>query len=57
MTPADDLGQQPDLLELRTVSDPQALKAIADPLRLQMLQLLSNDPQRLWTVKELAARL
>jgi len=39
------------------VSDAAALKALADPLRLQMLEVLAKDPSRTWTVKELAARM
>jgi DNA-binding transcriptional ArsR family regulator len=43
--------------EVRVVSDPIALKALADPLRVRMLELLARQPDRLWTVKELAAEL
>jgi len=44
-------------VETRVVSDPTALKALADPLRLHLLELLGMDPARTWTVKELAAEM
>src|SRR5947209_2468424 len=47
----------PDLLDTRVVADAAALKALADPLRLHMLEVLAKDPSRTWTVKELAAQM
>lgn len=44
-------------IEVRVVSDPAALKALADPLRLRIIDLLGAEPERLWTVKELAMAL
>lgn len=46
-----------DPAEVRVVADAAAFKAMADPLRLRMLEVLGIDPHRLWTVKELAAEL
>src|SRR3954454_3125629 len=46
-----------DLLDTRVVADAAALKALADPLRLHMLEVLAQDPSRTWTVKELAAQM
>lgn len=46
-----------DLLDTRVVADAAALKALADPLRLHMLEVLAKDPSRTWTVKELAAQM
>lgn len=46
-----------DLLDTRVVADAAALKALADPLRLHMLEVLAMDPSRTWTVKELAAQM
>src|SRR6478672_1411006 len=44
----------PEPLDTRVVADAAALKALADPLRLHMLELLARDPARVGTVKELA---
>jgi DNA-binding transcriptional ArsR family regulator len=41
----------------RVIDDAVALKAIADPLRLRILQLLSMSHDRSWSVKEVAAEL
>jgi len=46
-----------ELVETRVVSDAAALKALADPLRLRLLEVMSLDPSRSWTAKELAAQL
>jgi DNA-binding transcriptional ArsR family regulator len=46
-----------DLVETRVVADAAALKALADPLRLHMLEVLAKSPSRTWTVKELAAQM
>jgi DNA-binding transcriptional ArsR family regulator len=52
------VSPQPDEpAAVRVVSDAAALKALADPLRLRMLEVLGLDPQRTWTVKELAAEI
>src|SRR4051794_30435345 len=42
---------------IRTVSSAEAMKALADPLRLRVLQLLMMASERSWTVKEIAAEL
>ncbi len=39
------------------ISDVEALKAISDPLRLEILELVSTDRERTWTAKEIAAEL
>jgi DNA-binding transcriptional ArsR family regulator len=44
-------------LHVRKIDSPEAIKALADPLRLQVLTLLMNDHDRSWTVKEIAAAL
>jgi DNA-binding transcriptional ArsR family regulator len=44
-------------VEVRIVSDAGALKALADPLRLHLLEVLAMDDTRSWTVKELAAEM
>ena len=49
--------EEAPLLETRVVADAAALKALADPIRLQMLELLAKDPSRTWTVKEIAAQM
>ena len=36
------------------ITDVEQLKAISDPLRLQLLERISGDPRRSWTAKELA---
>jgi DNA-binding transcriptional ArsR family regulator len=41
----------------RTIDSAEAIKAIADPLRLQLLQLLMIASDRTWSVKEMAAEL
>jgi len=41
----------------RTIDSAEAIKAIADPLRLQLLQLLMIASDRTWSVKEIAAEL
>lgn len=38
----------------RIVQDVETLKALADPVRLAILDLAMTDPQRSWTAKELA---
>ena len=39
------------------VTDVEQLKAISDPLRLQLLELIAGEPRRGWTAKELAEKL
>ena len=51
------MTEPPDLLDTRVVADAAALKALADPLRLHMLEVLAKDPSRIWTVKELAVQM
>jgi DNA-binding transcriptional ArsR family regulator len=36
------------------IGDVEQLKAISDPLRLQLLERIAGDPRRAWTAKELA---
>lgn len=45
------------LLPIRKIDSPEAIKALADPLRLRVLTLLMRDHDRSWTVKEIAAEL
>lgn len=47
----------PEPVETRVVSDATALKALADPLRLHLLEILGTDASRSWTVKELATEM
>jgi DNA-binding transcriptional ArsR family regulator len=42
---------------VRKVDSAEAIKALADPLRLRLLTLLMRDHDRSWTVKEIAAEL
>jgi DNA-binding transcriptional ArsR family regulator len=42
---------------VRLVDDAAAIKALADPLRLRVIQLLMTDADQTWTVKEVATRL
>jgi DNA-binding transcriptional ArsR family regulator len=44
-------------LPVRKIDSPEAIKALADPLRLRVLTLLMRDHDRSWTVKEIAAEL
>lgn len=39
------------------ITDVEQLKAMSDPLRLQLLDLMSDAPIRTWTARELAERL
>jgi len=41
----------------RVISDVETLKAISDPLRLRILELMVTRPNSAWSVKELAAGL
>ena len=42
---------------IRKIDSAEAIKALADPLRLRVLTLLMDDHERTWTVKEIAAEL
>ena len=44
-------------LRVRKIDSAEAIKAMADPLRLRVLTLLMHDHERTWTVKEIAAEL
>lgn len=44
-------------LRVRKIDSAEAIKALADPLRLRVLTLLMRDHDRNWTVKEIAAEL
>ena len=44
-------------LRVRKIDSAEAIKAMADPLRLRVLTLLMHDHERSWTVKEIAAEL
>jgi DNA-binding transcriptional ArsR family regulator len=44
-------------LRVRKIDSAEAIKALADPLRLRLLTLLMHDHERSWTVKEIAAEL
>jgi DNA-binding transcriptional ArsR family regulator len=39
------------------IGDVEQLKAISDPLRLRIIELMGEAPVRAWTAKELAERL
>lgn len=39
------------------LTDAEQLKVIGDPFRIQVIETMSEDPQRSWTAKELAERL
>lgn len=49
-------GVRPPATE-RLISDVETLKAISDPLRLRILELMVTRPEESWSVKELAAGL
>ena len=56
------LGPQPlpELVESRRIEDAETIKAVADPLRLQIMRLLGRDARtkpRIMTVKQLAEEL
>jgi DNA-binding transcriptional ArsR family regulator len=44
-------------VRVRKIDSAEAIKAMADPLRLRVLTLLMHDHERSWTVKEVAAEL
>ena len=39
------------------LTDAEQLKVIGDPFRLQLIEMMAEDPERGWTAKELAAHL
>ncbi|MDQ1698918.1 MAG: hypothetical protein QOG34_781 [Frankiaceae bacterium] len=43
--------------KVRVINDPEALKALGDPLRLRILHSVMREPRRAWSVKEIAALL
>jgi DNA-binding transcriptional ArsR family regulator len=54
---ADVLDLGPDPIAERTISDVETLKALSDPLRLRMLELMTSAHDEAFTVKRLAAAL
>ena len=58
-SPADRASAAEDVPQLRTISDVETLRALADPLRLAILSALMDDgpAQRVMSVKELAEEL
>jgi DNA-binding transcriptional ArsR family regulator len=46
-----------DLPDALLVSDVEQLRALADPLRIEILDVMGQHPIRSWTAKELAARI
>src|ERR1700750_802967 len=44
-------------MRVRKIDSAEAIKALADPLRLRVLTLLMRDHERTWTVKEIATEL
>jgi DNA-binding transcriptional ArsR family regulator len=51
------MSPAPKPLRVRKIDSAEAIKALADPLRLRVLTLLMRDHERSWTVKEIAAEL
>lgn len=51
------MSQPSEPLRVRKIDSAEAIKALADPLRLRLLTLLMRDHDRSWTVKEIAAEL
>ena len=49
--------QLPEPASDMVITDVEQLKAISDPLRLQLLELIAGEPRRGWTAKELAEEL
>ena len=46
--------KRPEPAAEMVITDVEQLKAISDPLRLQLLERMAGDPERGWTAKELA---
>lgn len=55
--PSDGLGLGPDPVAERTISDVETLKALSDPLRLRILELMTAGHEQSFTVKRLAVAL
>jgi DNA-binding transcriptional ArsR family regulator len=55
--PEDVLDLGPDPIAERTISDVETLKAISDPLRLRILEVMTSASDEAFTVKRLAAAL
>jgi DNA-binding transcriptional ArsR family regulator len=51
------LAAAPEPAAVRVIDSAEAIKAIADPLRLRLLQLLMTTSDRAWSVKEIAAEI
>ena len=49
--------QEKALLQERTISDVETLKALSDPVRLRILETMVQAPDEDWTVKRIAAAL
>ncbi|MFV2107350.1 helix-turn-helix domain-containing protein [Micromonospora sp. LOL_015] len=43
-----------ELMASRVIEDVATLKALADPIRMRVLELAMSEPERTWTAKELA---
>lgn len=43
-----------ELMVSRVIEDVATLKALADPIRMRVLELAMSEPERTWTAKELA---
>jgi DNA-binding transcriptional ArsR family regulator len=59
MSPADDIAIHPDFLPepVLHISSPETLRAISDPTRLRILEVMVQRQDPPWSVKELAAAL
>ena len=44
-----------DVIAERVIDDVTTLKALADPIRMTLLELTMGEPERTWTARELAA--
>ncbi|HCT75617.1 MAG TPA: ArsR family transcriptional regulator [Micromonosporaceae bacterium] len=49
-----DVRGEADVAFRRTIEDVSTLKALADPIRLQLLDITMAEPERTWTARELA---
>lgn len=47
----------PEAVTEMVITDVEQLRMIGDPLRLQLIEIMADDPDRGWTAKELAAHL
>jgi DNA-binding transcriptional ArsR family regulator len=48
-------GVMTDVVAERIIDDVATLKALADPIRMTLLELTMGEPERTWTARELAA--